>query len=369
MRGPRVGLLLLCLLGARSFRNEHPQQPQPPLPLLRLRGGLNWKHEWRSERNRESSLGANYAGTQVAQTPSLKQWNGRRSLIYLEVLGIVLLWVATGTLFYSHHNGWPLAQSFFYAVDAGMSIGFCTDVREKLISSRAFTIVYILLGASVVGGALALFVEDTMESVLEASTRGYRRLLAMEAFLRSDSDKDGSISYSDFGVLIGWRRGADGGPVERRSFERLCRRFDPMSTGIRRGPVNDLAILPSSPSALCTSPFYPLLPALSAHRASLSARARARSIAVLGRWHSLRRVPQGLAGESRPAWAADADFTLHLGEPRSLGLRLVALHGDSVGAVQAEMGLGDRNSFRRLCSRHRWSDCPPSQCTGHPPCG
>ena len=40
-----------------------------------------------------------------------------------------------------------------------MSIGFCTAIAETSISSRAFTVVYILLGASVVGGALALFVE------------------------------------------------------------------------------------------------------------------------------------------------------------------------------------------------------------------
>ena len=79
--------------------------------------------------------------------------------MYASCFGIVFVWIGAGTLFYAHHNGWPLSQAFFYAVDAGMSIGFCTEVAETTTSSRAFTVVFILLGASVVGGALALFVE------------------------------------------------------------------------------------------------------------------------------------------------------------------------------------------------------------------
>jgi hypothetical protein len=50
--------------------------------------------------------------------------------MYIWCLLVTLVWISSGTIFYSLYNEWPLAQSFFYAVDAGMSIGFCTDVFE-----------------------------------------------------------------------------------------------------------------------------------------------------------------------------------------------------------------------------------------------
>lgn len=148
-----------------------------------------------------------------------------RSSAYVKCFVIVLIWIAIGTLFYSHHNQWPLPQSFFYAVDAGMSIGFCTDVRETLVSSRAFTIVYILLGASVVGGALALFIEDTMEGVLAASTRGYKRLVVENAFQRADTDRDGLLSHAQFRRLF---RCLD---IDEATFARVCTCLDPAASG------------------------------------------------------------------------------------------------------------------------------------------
>ncbi len=95
--------------------------------------------------------------------------------MYLSCLSIVSIWITTGTLFYSYCNDWPIAQSFFYAVDAGMSIGFCTQVHETKLVSKAFTIVYILLGASVVGGALALFLQQAIEGI--GTGEEYRILL------------------------------------------------------------------------------------------------------------------------------------------------------------------------------------------------
>jgi hypothetical protein len=34
--------------------------------------------------------------------------------MYLSCMGIVSLWILTGTLFYSYYNEWPIPQSFFY---------------------------------------------------------------------------------------------------------------------------------------------------------------------------------------------------------------------------------------------------------------
>lgn len=124
--------------------------------------------------------------------------------MYLNCIAIVSVWVIIGTLFYSWFNEWPLPQSFFYAVDAGMSIGFCTDVQETKLASRAFTIVFILLGASCVGGALALFVKDIMmgSAVENASHREYRQLLERNAFRNADINNSGTLSYDEFCTLV-----------------------------------------------------------------------------------------------------------------------------------------------------------------------
>ena len=93
--------------------------------------------------------------------------------------------ISLGTLFYSYYYQWPLPQSFFYAVDAGMSIGFCTDVAETKVASRAFTIVHILLGASCVGGALVLMVQSALEGVASRSSAVYRLILERDSLKRA----------------------------------------------------------------------------------------------------------------------------------------------------------------------------------------
>jgi hypothetical protein len=165
-----------------------------PTTLPRLRGGATpadvpWRLRWRPL--------SSFTGPQPHDEPLASSTSSRRWIVYAEMLAIALLWVGAGTLFYSRHNGWTLATSFFYAVDAGMSIGFCTDVRELRVSSRAFTIAYIFAGAVVVGGALTLFVEDTMEGCLAASTRSYRQLLEQQAFARADADGDGRLTHAE----------------------------------------------------------------------------------------------------------------------------------------------------------------------------
>lgn len=122
--------------------------------------------------------------------------------MYLSCMFIVCAWVVVGTIFYSYFNHWPLAQAFFYAIDAGMSIGFCTDVEETKLVSKAFTIVYILLGASVVGGALALFIQDAVEGVSAPVTKEYQLFLEREVFQRADISQSGSLSYEEFKTLL-----------------------------------------------------------------------------------------------------------------------------------------------------------------------
>lgn len=54
-------------------------------------------------------------------------------------------------------------QSLFYAVDTGMSIGFGA-VAEQRLTTKVFTICHVLLGASAVGGAIALFAESVVSA-------------------------------------------------------------------------------------------------------------------------------------------------------------------------------------------------------------
>jgi Ca2+-binding EF-hand superfamily protein len=117
-------------------------------------------------------------------------------------MAIVFVWISSGTLFYSFCNKWPLSQSFFYAVDAGMSIGFCTDVYEIKLISKAFTIIYILLGASVIGGALALFIQDAVEGLATPAITEYQLLLEKDAFETANVSRTGVLSYEEFRQLI-----------------------------------------------------------------------------------------------------------------------------------------------------------------------
>lgn len=142
--------------------------------------------------------------------PASIQANNRSFKMYCTCMGIVSLWMLAGTLFYSYTNEWPLPQSFFYAVDAGMSIGFCTDVAEVKLVSKAFTIVYIILGASVVGGALALFIQDIVEGIVEQErknnrlvlTKEYELMLEQEAFEQLDISRTGTLTKDKFFKLL-----------------------------------------------------------------------------------------------------------------------------------------------------------------------
>lgn len=130
--------------------------------------------------------------------------------MYISCIGIVSLWIVTGTLFYSYCNEWPIPQSFFYAVDAGMSIGFCTNVHETKLLSKAFTILYILLGASVVGGALALFVADIVEGVVDRRMKPrisnyikeYKLTLDDDALSNFNLSETSSLTINEFKQLL-----------------------------------------------------------------------------------------------------------------------------------------------------------------------
>ncbi len=144
---------------ARAHGHAHAHAPGLPLrgsarrrvsmradigALSQLRGGAREKREKSLEEGRAPAPKPTARSERLAMTAA--------------VIGIVGAWLAVATVYYASHEGWPIAQSFFYAVDTGMSIGFGT-VAEQRPSTKVFTILHVLCGASFVGGAIALFAD------------------------------------------------------------------------------------------------------------------------------------------------------------------------------------------------------------------
>lgn len=171
------------------------------------------------------------ASTTESSTQKVSDYNPL--LFYRRCMVVVLVWIGSGTLFYSYCNQWPLPQSFFYAVDAGMSIGFCTEVHETKLVSKAFTIIFILLGASAIGGALALFIQDMVEGVVDAPSarHEYHVMLERQVFDRADVDRTGVLSFEEFERLIQESSSSDRS-ISSEDVQQLWTKFDRLKDGV-----------------------------------------------------------------------------------------------------------------------------------------
>lgn len=85
--------------------------------------------------------------------------------------GMVFVQFSATTAFYHLHNGWPLPEAFYHAVDAGLSIG-SGAIAETDQMSMAFTIVHVLLGASLAAGALGLIVQHGIKRAVNDAAGG-----------------------------------------------------------------------------------------------------------------------------------------------------------------------------------------------------
>eukprot|EP01040_Poterioochromonas_malhamensis_P000159 gene158-165_t len=75
---------------------------------------------------------------------------------YLLCFIVVTLWVSCGIVFYQYHDRWTTATAFYYAIEAGLSIGFCypAEIDDK---SRVYTIFYVMIASSFVSGTVGIF--------------------------------------------------------------------------------------------------------------------------------------------------------------------------------------------------------------------
>ncbi|OEU17231.1 hypothetical protein FRACYDRAFT_225182 [Fragilariopsis cylindrus CCMP1102] len=132
-----------------------------------------------------------------------------------------------------------------------MSIGFCTDVAETKLGSKAFTVIYILLGASVVGGALALFIQDIVEGVFDRETqlpsrgdnngndattsnhyiKGYNLSLEKEVFEKFDVSQTGTLSKEEFRQLLQSTIKTTTRPLSEDDIDILWTKFDRIKDG------------------------------------------------------------------------------------------------------------------------------------------
>ena len=116
---------------------------------------------------------------------------------YATCAGIVAAWLTLAATVFAISEGWTPAQAFFYAVDTGMSIGFGA-VSERRLITKLFTIGHVLLGASCVGGAIALFAESAVNASPAIAAAQYSIASVNSAFSRADADGSGAISPLEF---------------------------------------------------------------------------------------------------------------------------------------------------------------------------
>lgn len=84
-----------------------------------------------------------------------------RKQLYLSVF-LVMLWLGVGGAVYSFYYHWPYASALYYSAQAGLSIGFGA-LSEPDDQTRLYTIFHILMGSSFIGGAVGIFVTNTLE--------------------------------------------------------------------------------------------------------------------------------------------------------------------------------------------------------------
>ena len=58
-----------------------------------------------------------------------KPWRSWFSNLYLVALLVYGTWIISGLIFYSFVDDWTMATSFFFALQVGLSVGYCAPVR------------------------------------------------------------------------------------------------------------------------------------------------------------------------------------------------------------------------------------------------
>ena len=65
------------------------------------------------------------------------------------ILGLALLLLLAGTIFYAHAEGWTLFQSLYFSVITLTTVGY-GDFSPASFAGRLFTIFYVLAGVGII---------------------------------------------------------------------------------------------------------------------------------------------------------------------------------------------------------------------------
>ncbi|RYG67103.1 two pore domain potassium channel family protein [archaeon] len=108
--------------------------------------------------------------TQLAQsyTDYVMKWNDG----VIPTLGCWLVWNFVGTMFYGAYDFHSYSKGFYFAINVGYSIGWGT-LHEQTLTSKTFSIFYLLVGAIFVSRWLA----HLMTHAIRDSDDAYQNLL------------------------------------------------------------------------------------------------------------------------------------------------------------------------------------------------
>lgn len=89
---------------------------------------------------------------------------------------VVSAYFLLAALFYSLENRWSYSAALYYASQTGWSVGFGA-LQERTNASLWFTVFFVLLGATMVGGAVAVLITMVLEK--QKTWRGEERVHAL----------------------------------------------------------------------------------------------------------------------------------------------------------------------------------------------
>jgi len=87
--------------------------------------------------------------------------------LHIRVLGSLIVWIVVGMVFYAGYAKMSWNNAFWYAVQAGNSIGFGNLSEPNDDKCHAFTIFLILAYSSVVGGGIGQYIPRLFESLVD----------------------------------------------------------------------------------------------------------------------------------------------------------------------------------------------------------
>ncbi len=80
-------------------------------------------------------------------------WRGLEDEEFRALLALAVLLLLLGTLFYHRHEGWTLLDSAFFSLITLTTVGY-GDLVPTTPLSKIFTMVYLVLGISILVGFL-----------------------------------------------------------------------------------------------------------------------------------------------------------------------------------------------------------------------